>query len=65
MFGLSGTFQRETRPLVCDCHISPEPQLNTVCRRKGPEVACLLSSAFGNDKSAQSVGFSLMDYADA
>lgn len=53
----------ETRPLICDHHILSKPQLNTVCCRKGSEVDCLLSAAFGNGTDAQSVGFSLMDYA--
>lgn len=43
--GVIWHFQRETRPLICDCHVRSKPQLNTVCCRKGSEVACLLSSA--------------------
>lgn len=40
-----------------------KPQLNTVCCRKGSEVAYLLPSAFGNDRGVQSVGSLLMDCA--
>lgn len=63
VFRRTGTFEAATRALICGCLLPSKTKLNTVCCRKGSEAASLLFSTSGNDRSARSVAFPLMDYA--